>query len=630
MHLGDYKAGDTIDFKFTTRDAGVPFTLAGSPAVSVYKSNSTTESTAGVTLTVDFDSRTGLNHVHITTGSDTAFYAGGTDFEVVITTGTVNSNSVVGEVVAHFSLSNRADANVVRSSTAQAGTTSSIQLDASASATNNLYNGLLVWIFGGTGAGQVRGITGYNGTTKQATVDRAFITAPDSTSTFKLLATDNPSVNSSLQVIANVPRVTIRSGTAQTGSSSTTIKLDSGASATNNLYNGDLITITGGTGLGQTRTIISYNGTTKVASVDKTWNTTPDNTSTFDIYASTTPVVFSDQGVAQAGASTTITLASTASASNSVYVGAIVTILAGTGSGQTKEITAYNGSTKVATVDSAWSVNPDTTSVYAVIPTASGVGNNPANQDVNVVTWAGGQVTFGTNYPLVEVGDKTGFSLTQTFPANFSSLSIDASGRVDVGKILGTASTGVAGYVGIDWSHINAPTATVALTNTTISSSQVVASVTGAVGSVTGSVGSVTGNVGGNVTGSVGSVVGGVTVTTNNDKTGYSLTQTFPTNFSSLSIDGSGRVDVGKILGTASAGVAGRVAVDSTIAVGESYSSLHGTATLGQLLHEINQHLKEITFTGTVGTVKRRDGSTTAMTFTLDDPTNPSSITRNS
>lgn len=43
-----------------------------------------------------------------------------------------------------------------------------------------------------------------------------------------------------------------------------------------------------------------------------------------------------------------------------------------------------------------------------------------------------------------------------------------------------------------------------------------VASVTGAVGSVTGAVGS--------VTGAVGSVTGGVTVTTNNDKTGYSLT----------------------------------------------------------------------------------------------------------
>jgi hypothetical protein len=40
-----------------------------------------------------------------------------------------------------------------------------------------------------------------------------------------------------------------------------------------------------------------------------------------------------------------------------------------------------------------------------------------------------------------------------------------------------------------------------------------------------------------------------VTVGTNNDKTGYSLSQSFPTNFSSLSIDGSGRVDAGKLAG---------------------------------------------------------------------------------
>ncbi len=38
----------------------------------------------------------------------------------------------------------------------------------------------------------------------------------------------------------------------------------------------------------------------------------------------------------------------------------------------------------------------------------------------------------------------------------------------DVKKTLGTASAGVAGYVGVDWSHVNAPTTTLDLTNTTI------------------------------------------------------------------------------------------------------------------------------------------------------------------
>ncbi len=74
---------------------------------------------------------------------------------------------------------------------------------------------------------------------------------------------------------------------------------------------------------------------------------------------------------------------------------------------------------------------------------------------------------------------------------------------VNVVNIGNAASAGVAGYVGLDWGHITAPTTTVALTGTTIATSQVVASVTGAVGSVTGAVGSVTGSVGGSV-GSLG------------------------------------------------------------------------------------------------------------------------------
>ena len=108
MYIGDFRLGDTFDFKFTTRtfSTGAPGTLAGTPSVAAYPGNSTTEVTAGITLSVDFDTRTGLNNVRIVATSGNG-YATATNYAVVITAGTVSSVSVVGEVVAHFSIENR-------------------------------------------------------------------------------------------------------------------------------------------------------------------------------------------------------------------------------------------------------------------------------------------------------------------------------------------------------------------------------------------------------------------------------------------------------------------------------------------------------------------------------------------
>src|SRR3954465_6943019 len=105
-NLGDFDASAVIYGKFTTArpSTGAPFTLAGTPALSVYKDNSATQSTTGVTLTADFDSVTGLNHFAIDTSADGTFYAAGSNFDVVVTTGTVDGVSVVGAVVASFTV----------------------------------------------------------------------------------------------------------------------------------------------------------------------------------------------------------------------------------------------------------------------------------------------------------------------------------------------------------------------------------------------------------------------------------------------------------------------------------------------------------------------------------------------
>jgi hypothetical protein len=111
MSLGDFDLSAVIYFKFTTYrpSTGAPFALAGTPAISVYKDNSTTQSTTGVTLTTDFDSVTGLNHVAIDTSADGSFYSSGSFFDVVITTGTVDSVSAVGSVVGRFTIRKTAD-----------------------------------------------------------------------------------------------------------------------------------------------------------------------------------------------------------------------------------------------------------------------------------------------------------------------------------------------------------------------------------------------------------------------------------------------------------------------------------------------------------------------------------------
>ncbi len=102
---GDFNAGGIIYDKFTTRQAsGVPTVLSGTPSLSIYKADDLAQSTAGVTLTANFDSVAGLNHYTIDTSADGTFYADGGQYNVVIAAGTVNSVSVVGEVVGRFSI----------------------------------------------------------------------------------------------------------------------------------------------------------------------------------------------------------------------------------------------------------------------------------------------------------------------------------------------------------------------------------------------------------------------------------------------------------------------------------------------------------------------------------------------
>jgi len=106
-YVGDYAVGDTVRIKFNATDAAGVLTAITTPTVKCYKDDDGTESTAGITLTEGFDSRTGLYSAIIDTTADGTFYSKGSAFELVLTAGSVGLVSVVGTVVGHFSLANR-------------------------------------------------------------------------------------------------------------------------------------------------------------------------------------------------------------------------------------------------------------------------------------------------------------------------------------------------------------------------------------------------------------------------------------------------------------------------------------------------------------------------------------------
>ena len=63
-------------------------------------------------------------------------------------------------------------------------------------------------------------------------------------------------------------------------------------------------------------------------------------------------------------------------------------------------------------------------------------------------------------------------------------------------------------------------------------------------------------------------------------------------------------------------------------ALTEAYATDGSAGTLSQILYGIQAFLQEKSVSGTTLTVKKLDGSTTAMTFTLSDASNPTSLTR--
>jgi len=387
--------GNTHYFKFTTRNfsTGAPYTLAGTPVISIYEENNLTQITAGVTLTVDYDTVTGLNSVAVAATSGNGYSVGKT-YAAVITTGTVNSVSVVGEVVDQFEIvPTESVTGYPKVDTAYLAGTAQTARDIGASVllSAGTGTGQISLTSGAVTAGTVSDKTGYSisgtKTTLDALNDITVANILDATIASYITA---GTVGEAIALGSAAIVDTTITGTPTT----TTIQLTAG-STLDNFYNDQIFYILSGTGIGQAKVVESYTGATKTITVDEAFVTIPaagdriaiivghahaksqirdailaDSTAFngADIAtikagvptaaqlayivanaATGLPVTFSGTGTTTTGTLALVDGA-TPSAVTDQYKGRLLVFNAGTLNQAVTDITGYNGTTKVVTV----------------------------------------------------------------------------------------------------------------------------------------------------------------------------------------------------------------------------------------------------------------------------------------
>lgn len=262
------------------------------------------------------------------------------------------------------------------------------------------------------------------------------------------------------------------------------------------------------------------------------------------------------------------------------------------------------------------------------------------NAQVNVMYWSSGAVPSPAVTGVPKVDDNYLLGTIYSTPATAGILDVNLK------NIAGSAVSTTTAQLGVNVVKINAQTATAAAgvtfpssiaspTNITGGTITTVTNLTNAptagdftatmkasittaataatptAAAVTGAVGSVNGNVGGNVTGTVGSVVGAV-----GSVTGLTA--------SNLDTTVSSRLATSGYTAPPSASTIASAVYTGTMT--ESYPTQGSTFTLAQAVYQLVQQAGQMSISGTTETVLKRDGSTTAKTFTLNDATNPTAI----
>jgi hypothetical protein len=536
-------------------------------------------------------------------------------------------------------------ADQVAQGTVQAATASTVTLAADESTVDGQYDPGRILIITGTGAGQMRNIIDYSGSTKLAVIDKDWRTTPDTTSSYIIFAA--------------APELHVNGGAAQAGAASS-VTLNALASSTDDIYVGQTVFIVGGTGADQSRVVIAYNGTTKVATVHKAWDITPDSTSSYvmsplptigDYVVNATPALIADAVWDEV---------LTAAAHN-------VASSAGRRLRQAQEYQGYeDGAIWIDTNNGSSGTDPYT----------NGVVELPSDNIADATTLA-----VALNYRHFRVITASSFTLAQTY-ANYlfdGTLYSVALGGQDISdtEIIGAANgvTGIAtgtfpflkecsiGAVTLPPCALDRCGLTSTLTVGAAGAfylvdcfSQVAGTSTPALDYVvgvgptevslrrysggielrnmqTGDVTSLEGDgqvvIAASCSGGTLAIRGNFTIT---DNSGGAVTIVRHVSAEGDSVD----TQLAAIVEDTGSTIPGLITALNDVSVTdilttqmtESYAADGTAPTLAQALMLIQQSLGDFSISGTTITVKKLDGSATAATYTLDDGTSPTSRTR--
>ena len=346
LNLGDFPSGATVYVPFHTFDSNDPsasVTMTGLAVtdIEIYKNGSVTQrsSDAGYTLLdtdgIDFDGVTGLHGFSIDTSdnTDSGFYATGAEYWVAVSSITVDG-ATVNFWAAVFSIERSGGTATILTDTEAVLTDSEAIIadseavladtEATVADTNELQTD---WANGGrldlivdavladteavltdaeailadtnelqtdwTNAGRLDAILdAVLVDTEQTQTDAGTII----TDTEALLVdteaviVDTEAVLADTEALGSSGLTPLASGTAQSGTAGTIVLAASAAFADNEL-NGNVIKITGGTGAGQSRLILSNTNADDTCNVSPNWTTNPSSDSVYEIVEGAANVV---------------------------------------------------------------------------------------------------------------------------------------------------------------------------------------------------------------------------------------------------------------------------------------------------------------------------------------------------